>query len=147
MKKTIIIMVAVAVVAAAGGFFGGMKYQQTRKVTFKTGDNLAAIQRQNGAQTNRNGQNSGFVNGEVISQGEKSVTVKTQDGGSKVVFYSDSTTIGKTTDGVVTDLEVGKTIMVTGTANSDGSVAAKNIQIRSANEMVLPQGGNPPSGQ
>ncbi|OIO07392.1 hypothetical protein CO115_00755 [Candidatus Falkowbacteria bacterium CG_4_9_14_3_um_filter_36_9] len=53
-----------------------------------------------------------------------------RDGGSKIVFLSDSTSIGKTTDGTVADLEAGKQVTINGKDNSDGSVTAQSIQIR-----------------
>src|SRR3989338_8495548 len=83
----------------------------------------------------------GFTAGEIIAkddpEGEqapygasKSVTVKLQNGGSKIVFLSDSTEITKSVAGALSDLEVGNNITVNGTANSDGSVTAKSIQLR-----------------
>jgi hypothetical protein len=73
-----------------------------------------------------------FVTGDIISKDDKSVTVKTQNGGSKVVFFTTGTEFGKFTTGNETDLELGKSISVTGKTNQDGSVAAQSIQIRPA---------------
>ena len=56
--------------------------------------------------------------------------IKIKNGSSKIIYFSDSTAIGKATQGSITDLEVGQQIMINGEKNSDGSLAAKNIQIR-----------------
>jgi len=65
----------------------------------------------------------------VISKDEKSLTIKLPDGSSKIVFFSDSTEISKTTEGTIDDIEIGKQIMVSGDQNSDGSITAKTIQL------------------
>jgi len=136
MKKFLPLIVIVLLVGAVA-FFGGMKYGQS-KVASNGGQgnfrNLSPEQRQqmtqqlgNGA-VGRSGNNS--ATGDIISKDDQSITVKLSNGGSKIVFYSNTTTIDKFAQGTAGDLEVGKTVSVSGTANQDGSVTAKSIQIR-----------------
>jgi len=149
-KKILPIFIIAVLLVGGGAFFAGMKYGQSKN-SLASLQNLTPEQRQQmgasggfrgtGAAGTRIG--SGFVSGDIISKSDNSVTVKLQDGGSKIVFFSDTTTISKSTDGTSADLETGKTIMVNGTTNSDGSVTATNIQIR----PVLPANpsNNPPN--
>lgn len=143
MKTSVIVSVIVLILIVGGGsFFGGIKYTQAKDASTRT-QQMAA--RQGGANGGQFGQRGGaggkggsFINGEVLSRDDKSVTIKLQGSGSKIVLLSGSTTIGKTTDGTVTDLEVGKTVMVTGSNNTDGSVTAQSIQIRPAGAVPVP---------
>jgi hypothetical protein len=57
-----------------------------------------------------------------------------QDGSSKIVYFSDSTMIGKSTQGAASDLNTGEQVMANGTSNPDGSITAQNIQIRPAQQ-------------
>lgn len=109
------------------GFFGGMKYQQSKTPsrTFQLGGNNP--QGRNGMRFgNGNGQ---AVRGQIISSDDKSITIKMQDGSTKIVILGSSTMIGKSTTGSITDLTKDENVIVFGTSNSDGSVTAQNIQI------------------
>ena len=87
------------------------------------------------------GAEGGFTAGEIISKdnpeggqasygASKSVTIKIPNGGSKIIFFSDSTEINKSARGSADDLEIGKTISISGSANPDGSITAETIQLR-----------------
>ena len=144
-KNHYIAVIAMVVVVGGGAFYGGMQYgiskakaiQVAARGNFGGGANGsqrigAGIQGgQNGGQRMNGGAiGGGFINGSILSKDDKSITVKSQDGSSKIIFFSDSTTIGKATAGSVSDLATGQQVMVNGKANSDGTIAAQNIQIR-----------------
>lgn len=80
-------------------------------------------------------QGGGVTDGQIIAKDDKSITIKMTDNSTKIVFYSGSTTIGKTDAASAADLTVGEQVLATGTANSNGSVAAQNIQIRPATQQ------------
>ncbi len=128
-NKNIVIMVVVVLVAGGIGFFGGTKYQQS-KVSANFA-NRQGVMRFGMGQGGRmmGGNNFRPVMGEIISQDDKSITVKLSDGSSKIVLLSDNTTFNKTTDATKTDLKVGDTIAAFGTASSDGSIVATSIQL------------------
>ncbi len=126
-KNDILIMLAVAVVFGLGGFFGGKQYQKSHQPAFGFGQRLAG--QTIGSTAPRNGNFQRPVSGEIISQDDKSVTVKMQDGSTKIVIVSDKTAINKATEGTKADLKTGEQITVMGTANSDGSLAAQTISI------------------
>ena len=155
--KKIIIWIILVIVVSAGSFYGGMKYGQSknsaRNFSAQALQNLSPAERQQmfqqfrsngnlqGGRRNGTGNQNGgaFLNGEIISKDDKSVTIKLSDGGSKIVFFSATTSIGKIAEGTTADLEVGKEITINGSANSDGSVTAQSIQIR---PNLPPQGQN-----
>ncbi|MDE2031357.1 MAG: hypothetical protein KGI58_03830 [Patescibacteria group bacterium] len=84
----------------------------------------------NGGTRGLRGPGGGFTTGKIISSDSKSVTVSLKDGGSKIIYISDTTSVLKSITGSKTDLVNGDNIMVTGTPNQDGSIAAQSIQIR-----------------
>jgi len=125
-----IIAIILIFVAGAGGFFVGMKYQQGKQPAFSR-------QFGNGQGTRTGGQLQGSSNrmgfrpvpGEIISSDDKSITVKLQDGSSKIILFSDKTEINKAANATKEDLKVGEKVAVFGQENSDGSVTAQNIQL------------------
>jgi hypothetical protein len=76
------------------------------------------------------GQSAAFrpVRGDILSIDSNTMTVKLQDGSTKIVILSGSTTYMKEAPSTVDDLKAGITVMVTGTNNSDGSVIAQSVQ-------------------
>lgn len=125
---SVLVIVGAALVGPIS-FYGGMRYQQSKSVlrTFdRTGQfNDTRIQgRQNG-----NGQMMRPVSGEIISKDDSSVTIKQQDGSTKIVLLSDKTVIVTSTQGNLDDLKNGENLTVFGTNNADGSVSAQNISL------------------
>ena len=133
MNKTLASFLVVVVVIGVGSFYGGMKYgeQQGLASTAGQGGNFRGMGG-GGAGRRGNGGSAGgdAASGEIISKDDTSITVKLRDGGSKIVFVSDSTQVMKSVSGALSDLVVGDQVTSFGTANADGSVTAKSIQIR-----------------
>ena len=145
MQKILLPIVAVAIIVGVGSFYGGMKYAQSKTMTVARGmggfANLTPEERQariqqlgaaGGVAGMRGNRNGGFAAGQILSKDDKSITLKLQDGGSRIIFLSDSTQIMKATKGTTADLMTGEEVTTTGNPNSDGSVTAQTIQIRLA---------------
>ena len=130
-QNTIIIFTIVAVIAAGIGFFGGMKYQQSKRSStfsqFRNGNtaNSGAVLR------------GGFrpVSGDIIKADDTSITVKLSDGSTKIVLLTKDTQINKAEQGSKTDLTTGIQVAVFGSENSDGSVTAQNVQLNPQLDM------------
>lgn len=139
MKPVTVFLITIGVGAIC--FFGGIKYQEsvsqtTRQMGFGSGGMRTTGMRTDG-QPNRTGVRP--VNGEVLSSDEDSVTVKTQDGGSKIVLYTEKTMINRASVAEKTDIKAGETVMIMGTENADESMTAQNIQLNpifNQNRMV-----------
>lgn len=138
-KNIIIVAVIVAIIFGGGGFYGGMLYgkgqnSQPASGQFRTGQRPGGVGQLNG-QTGgtgiaRRAGGAGFVSGQIITKDDKSITVKSTDGGSKIIFLSDSTQVTKSASGTISDLIDNTQVLVNGTANPDGSITAGSIQIR-----------------
>jgi len=147
MKKILPVIIIVLLVSA-GAFYAGTRYQQGKvpagNLNAAAFSNMTQEQRQalmqqrqqdggNGTGAVRgNRAGGGFTAGEIISKDDKSITIKLQDGGSKIVFLSETTPITKSVNGVAIDLSIGEQVTISGTANQDGSLTAQTIQIRPA---------------
>ena len=136
-SNTIIIAVILLAAGLGGGFFAGMQYQKgqtTQRGQFGQGAN--GTRRFGGG--NSNGANRP-ISGEIISFDDKSITIKMQDGSSKIVLISDTAQINKADKATKADLKNGEKVAVFGMTNSDGSVSALSIQL---NPQMRGFGGN-----
>ena len=68
-----------------------------------------------------------LITGQIISKDEISITIQTPDNSSKIIYFSEATTIQKTMPTTITDLAEGDTIRVNGKENSTGIITADNI--------------------
>lgn len=108
---------ALADIGGFGGGAGGRMGGQGRAGNRGTGGGAAGDQ---------------FVTGEVLSSDATSITLKLQDGGSKIVYTSADTKITKSAPGSAADIKSQTQLVVTGTPGDAGSITAKTIQIRDA---------------
>jgi len=131
--KNINIPVTILLIAVftAAGFFGGTKYQQSKTFSQRGqfGDRMVPSGANNNGQVNRARLGGGQIVGDISSQDEKTITVKLQDGSSKIILLSEKTSINKASEGLVSDLKIGEKVAVFGITNTDGSVTAQNIQL------------------
>ena len=136
-----IVHIVILVAVAGASFYGGVLFQKSKTPAGLTmrGQGAVAGRFRTGMGGAGGMGAGGFVNGQILSADAKNITVQLpNNGGSKIVFLSGSSQIAKSVAGSATDLTVGENVLVTGTANSDGSVTASNIQIRPAMPATTP---------
>lgn len=125
-------VIAVGALLVAAAFYGGMQVGAARTDGpaefggMPPGMERAGMMRGAG----------GFVAGDILSTDGETITVRLQDGGSKILYWSDATAILTGAEGSSADLVTGARVTVTGTANDDGSVTATSIQVRPADETA-----------
>ncbi|MFA6476070.1 MAG: hypothetical protein WCV68_01495 [Candidatus Paceibacterota bacterium] len=131
-NTTKIIIGALLIIAIAG--YGGFKLGQSKSPNNRGQFNLAGGPSSQGGMKSgvRGGAGfgGGMLSGDILKKDSQSLTLQLREGGSKIVWFATSTEISKVTTGSVDDLFSGKTITVNGTANPDGSIVAKTIQLR-----------------
>ncbi|MFA6410794.1 MAG: hypothetical protein WCW26_04450 [Candidatus Buchananbacteria bacterium] len=137
-KKMAMIAGAIVILITVGAisFYSGMAFGQSKKTkgfgqlqgfeNQQLGQSAKRMQGTGGA----NRGNGGMISGEIISKDDKSITIKLGQNGSKIIFYSTSTEVGKYAKAEIGELAAGQNIMVFGQTNQDGSVNAQSIQIR-----------------
>jgi hypothetical protein len=149
MKKNLIILIIAIIVAGGAGFFGGTQYQKsTGTKVAANGFNRAgfagmATGQRTGTRNAANG--SGFTSGQILAKTDNSLTIKLASGGSEIVFLAPSSQIMQSSTTTIANLNVGQSVMVTGTANSDGTVTAKTVQV--GDFRFGGMGGNRPASQ
>ena len=74
----------------------------------------------------------GFLSGTVAKKDSGSMTINTRDGNSHLVFVTPDTTISKSVNGTLDDINTGATVIISGTTNGDGSTSATLVQLRPA---------------
>jgi hypothetical protein len=132
-KKYFSQIILICVLVAGGSFFAGYQVGKgkTPNPPIRMGQgNMDTTSPNRGAQNRPTG-NQGMqpVAGEIISLDSNILTVKSQDGSSKIIILSDSTKINLSMAGSRSDLQTGVEVTVMGTANSDGSVTAKTVDV------------------
>lgn len=137
MNKKILGGIVTALVVVGGSFYGGMAY--AKSTTPSRGQFTANGQFGAGvAGASRTGMRTGgFTAGQILLKDATSITIKMQDGSTKIVLIGSSTQIMKTAAGSQNDLATGTEVTVTGPTNSDGSITAQSVQIRPAGSMPL----------
>ena len=149
----IVILVAVVIIVGGGAFYGGMKYGENRIMQ----DPAALFQRMRSDMGGQftgggfGGQMPGGAPGQTstternaggLAAGGTFGTIQKIEGNSIIlstreenieVITSETTFIQKMMDVGAEDLEVGETVIVTGSENADGSISARSI--RSAQGM------------
>ncbi len=133
-KKVLLAVIITAVIAGSAGFYFGDSRGKNSAVNLKNFRGGYSINSRGDA----GNQNGGFSGGEIIKKDDTSITVKTRDGGSQIVFFSTAAKILKSAAGSAADLAIGSQVMITGSKNQDGSITAQSIQIRPS----MSQGNN-----
>lgn len=126
-----------AVVIGSLAFYGGMLYGKNKRQNNFPGRQMG---QQMGA--NRRIQAGSMINGTILSKDDKSLTIKTPNGGSKIVFFATSTKALKSTEASMSDFNVNDNVIASGQTNADGSITAQMIQLRQ--DDMMPGGPGEP---
>lgn len=121
--------IGILVVVALGAFYLGMSYEKGQTPASTRGQFTGAGGQFGGA---RGARGNGMVAGDIIAKDATSITVQEQNGSSKIVLVGSGTQVSKMVSGSEADLAMGTSVIVSGAANSDGSVTATAVQIRPA---------------
>ena len=135
-QNPLVVGVLALIVGLGIGYFGAGAFAKApaRTGTFARGGAGTTFARGGGA---------GLLTGTVAKEDSGSLTLNTRDGSSHVVLFTPDTAVSKSVAGSMSDVTVGSTVIVSGSANSDGSLSAAVIQLRPAGDPSAP-GTNAP---
>jgi hypothetical protein len=152
MKKGIWIVVGVilALAIAGGSFYGGLAYQrnindQANRIRDEflqargldgSGDNPGGFPGGSGAPGAGRGGFGGGVAGQVKSIDGNTLILSAGQNETRVTL-SDTTSIEKTAQGVLSDLQPGMWVMVTGQRDAKGNLAAVQITILREGQFMM----------
>jgi len=125
MRNQYIGVVVVLLIVGGGAFYAGK--------SMANGAGPVARGQFNATFAGRGGRGAGggITLGTIVSTANGSISIQQQNGSStEIVLISPTTQILKQAAGTAADLTAGIQVVVTGTANSDGSLTANSIQIR-----------------
>lgn len=142
-QKIIVACAVTAVIAGGVGYVGGVKMSSLKRPNMLSG---RSGQTMNFRGNNGDGQKNTKVNGnvpsmmgrggatsgEVTAKDDKSITIKMNDGSSRMVILSDKTTYRMSSDASLDKVVVGTKVAAFGEASADGSVVASNVEINPA---------------
>lgn len=126
------VAVVIGVVLLGASFYGGMVYSK-QSLTSQFGNRAGGVM--GGARTAGGmvrGNLGGAVSGQILTKDATSMTVKMQNGSTRLVLLGEKVQVSKGVVGSATDLTQGTEVSVFGAANADGSVTAQTVQIRLA---------------
>jgi hypothetical protein len=143
-KQTTTIIISIVLIIIA--FFGGKAYGSSHAAPARAAGQFA--QGSFSGMAGRTGGGRGMgggIGGTVLSIGTNSITVSLpNNNGSKIILFSPSTTVLKSTAGTTADITVGANITAIGATNPDGSISANTISIRPTSAQGY--GGAQPAG-
>lgn len=122
-NKFVALIVISVIFLGVASFYGGITYQKSKQPSFPG----RQIQTMNGQNGDRRAAGMRSVSGEIVNIEDNTVTIKTADGGSKIVVLSGQTKFNKTSDASKSDLKSGASIMVIGAEGSDRTITAQMI--------------------
>jgi hypothetical protein len=134
MKRPLIIVgvIGLVLIFSAGSFYGGMAYARNQanqvRAQFLASRGLGGNGNANGAGSQRQGFFGGGATGQVKSIDGNVLTISTAQNVT-TVNLSASTQIAKAEPGTTADLQPGERVLVTGTRDSSGNIAATQVLI------------------
>lgn len=144
-KISALITLIISLVALGVGFALGILFQKNQTPSNRMGNNQFQMGDRpsgnrmnsdnsvgNGTQNNRQLNGPGQITGEIIKIDDSSLTIKTPDGGSKIVLISDSVSFNQAAVVDKSKLQVGSQVIIDGTTNTDGSVTCKSVLINTS---------------